>query len=294
MLLENVKTDLHAHGWCGQEEGLGQIIMKILGETGERNLQTIAEKGFSQGQNTLIGLINFDDTRYQKIINTREKLGKDFDIYDDNKERFMGVYNKAKDLWCHILRGQEIPTNEGHLFILGNNRDIQRRNIEDVFKEAKDMSAINIGDHILFELGLLSKIFGKLMSNGVKKYSLGKEGVKKHKEQLDLLEYCNSNFPDLTTETESLGKEVGLKGIYCSDSHILNQIFSSYTIFSELDFTNWYSLRESLMKGINNGTAENYRGANRKLEGLYHGLAVCYNIARQKIGIVKNPVIEIN
>jgi len=289
MLLENVKADLHTHGWCGQEDGSGQFIMRFLGETGKRNLQTIAEKGFSQGQHTLIGLINFNDTRYQKIVNTRRELEKHFEIYDDYKERLVGVYHKGKNLWCHILRGQEVPTNEGHLLILGNDKDIKSRIIEDVFKEAKDMYAINIGDHSLEE-SFLSKFFGFLTNQ---RMSLGKENVRKYKEQLDLLEYGNSNVPELTSETEALGKEVNLKGVSCSDSHTLNQMFSSYMLFEKLDFSYWEKLRESLLDGINKGTVENFIGRNRRFENLYHGLAVLYNLARQKAGIVRNPVVDI-
>ena len=206
-----------------------------------------------------------------------------------DKERFVGVYDKTKNLWSYVLRGQEIPTNEGHLLILGNNKEIKYRNIDDVLKEAGYMNALKIGDHPLEE-SFLSKFFGFLTNQ---RMSLGKENVRKYKEHLDLLEYCNSNVPELSSETEVLGNHVGLKGIFSSDSHTLNQMFSSYMIFPELDFTAWCDLRGSLLKGINEETVQHCRGSNRKFENIYHALAVIYNIARQKAGIVKNPLIEI-
>lgn len=38
MKLKNVKADLHAHGWTGQETGFGQFGLTILGERGKTSL----------------------------------------------------------------------------------------------------------------------------------------------------------------------------------------------------------------------------------------------------------------
>lgn len=275
MLIQNVKTDLHTHGWTGQEPGFGQFVLKILGERGKRNLQTIAEKGFEQEQDTLIGFINFNDTRYQKIVNTRGELPKNYNLYDDNVQRFVGVYGKNRDLWSFILRGQEIPTNEGHVLVLGNNKEIKRRTIEDVLKEAKDMNALIVGDHFL----------------GLK--GLGKENIIRYIKYLDLLEYGNSNFPELTSKSKDIGEKLKIPGLYNSDSHNLERMFSSYMIFPELDFSDWKTLREGIIKSAENEKMGYYAGKNRRFEIPIHFAAVVYNISRQKMGLVKMPGYEI-
>lgn len=275
MLIKNIKADLHTHGWCGQESGFGQFILKILGERGERNLQTIAERGFKEEQNTLIGFVNFDDTRYQKIVNTRGELLKGYELNDDNVQRFVGVYDQNKKLWNFVLRGQEIPTDKGHLLVLGNDKEIARRTIEDALKEAGDMDALVVGDHIL-GLG-----------------GIGKENLIQYREKIDAIEYCNSNFPGQTKQLEKIGKEFCIPGLYSSDSHNIEQMFSSYMVFPEIDFSSWENLRERILKGAEDKDTIGYPGKNRILELPIHIIAVAYNIVRQKIGWVKMPEYKI-
>jgi len=275
MRLENIKTDLHTHGWTGQESGFGQFALKILGERGKRNLQTIAEKGFEQKQNTLIGFVNFDDTRYQKIVNTKGELPKGHNLYDDHVQRFVGVYDKGKNLWSFVLRGQEISTNKRHVLILGNNKEIARRTIEDVLKEAKDMNALIVGDHIL----------------GLK--GMGEDNIRDYKDEIDLIEYCNSNFPGQTEQAKKIGEKFCIPGLYNSDSHDLNRMFSSYMVFPELDFSNWGKLKQSIIGCAEDEGTICHAGKNRKFETPIHILSVYYNLLRQKIGVVKMPEYEI-
>lgn len=61
MKIKNVKADLHTHGWCGQETGKWQFPLKLLGEREERNLQIIAQRGFEEKQNTLIGFVKMPE-----------------------------------------------------------------------------------------------------------------------------------------------------------------------------------------------------------------------------------------
>ncbi len=289
-LIKNVKADLHAHGWPGQEPGSGQFVLKMLGETGGRNLQSISERGFIEGQNTLIALVNFNDSRYQKIVNTRRDVPKTCDVYDDCVERFVGVYDKQRKLWNFVLRGQEVPTDQGHLLILGGNKEIAWRMIEDVLKEAEDMGALIGGDHVLAKV---PRIFSKIGFKGSKRYSLGKENVEKYKDSLDFIEYGNSNIWKLTEDTERFGGEIGILGLYNSDSHDLERVFSSHVVFPDLDFSDFQTLRKGIIEGIASENVLYYSGRNRRLENLWHGLGVLYNTAREKTGIVKKPVFEI-
>lgn len=288
MKLNNVRADLHTHGWCGQETGTGQFVLRILGETGERNLAELSRRGFSETQNTLIGLVNFGDTRYQKIVNTRGQLGKNFEVYDDNRKRFIGVHHKALDSWCFVLRGQEIPTDKGHVLILGNDQEIKYTSLDEVIKSAEDMETLVVADHPLAEKGLAGNIFS-LIRRDKKPLSLGEKTLRKHTERFDAIEIHNSNFPELSPEIAGLAQELHKQGFVVSDSHDLRRKFSSYMEYPELDFGSWESLRDGLLN------QERYpvKGTNRKFEKYLHGLAVAYNIARQITGLVKMPRYEI-
>ncbi|MBI2630418.1 hypothetical protein HYW76_04930 [Candidatus Pacearchaeota archaeon] len=287
--IKNVKADLHTHGWCGQETGFGQIVLRVLGETGKRDLATFAQRCFDEEQNTLGAMVNFNDTRYEKITNTRGKIGRDYELYDDHRQRFAGVYDKKTGLWSVMIRGQEIPTDQGHVLIIGGDKNIDDRKIEDVLKQAEDMGALKIADHPLAEYGWLGKIWtrgGRL--------SLGRNNLEEYKERFDGIEVVNSNFMDLIEETNRIAEELGLPKFCSSDSHTLRNMFSSYMIFPEVDLTSWERLIESIRQRMIKEDYEAYAGTNGRFEKGRHIIAVLYNIAREKIGIVKKPKVTIN
>ena len=68
---------------------------------------------------------------------------------------------------------------------------------------------------------------------------------------------------------------------------------SSYMIFPELDFSDWKTLREGIIKSAENEKMGYYAGKNRRFEIPIHFAAVVYNISRQKMGLVKMPGYEI-
>ena len=294
--LQNVVADLHAHGWCGQEEGNGQFILRWLGETGRRDLATLCEYGFlyrpeqlsEEWENTLIGIVSFGDTRYEKVVNTRGRLGRGLEVYDDHKKRFVGVHN-THGKWCFVLRGQEIPTDHGHVLILGGDKNIPRQyeKLNDVLKFARDIGAIIIADHPTAEKGIAGKIFSYLTNNG-KPLSLNEPDLEIYCDMFDGIEVGNSNVTELTETNIELAKRLGLKTYASSDSHTLSQLFNGTTRFSEIDFSSWERARNGLLV-----PGKIHIGPNRKYENFLHGVSVLYNIARQKIGVVEMPEIII-
>ncbi len=291
MKLQNVRADLHTHGWAGQETGKGQIVLEKLGETGRRDLATLCTQGFFQTQNTLIGLVNFGDTRYEKIVNTRGSLGRGLEVYDDHRQRFVGVHLigncDAESKWCFVLRGQEIPTDKGHVLILGGDKNIQYEKLDDVLKCAEEMGALRVADHPLAKKGILGKVFSLLTQNG-KPLSLGKLTLEDYANIFDGVEVCNSNVPELTEETKKLARKLGKKEFANSDSHDLKRMFSSYMNYLELDFSSWEKLRTNLKT-----QGEMHFGRNRKHENLWHGISVFYNKIRLMAGWVTFPKYEI-
>ena len=262
MKLQNVRADLHTHGWAGQETGKGQIVLEKLGETGRRDLATPCTQGHFQSPHTLIGLVNFGDTRYEKIVNTRGSLGRGLEVYDDHRQRFVGVRLigncDAESKWCFVLRGQEIPTDKGHVLILGGDENIQYEKLDDVLKCAKDIGALKVADHPLAKKGILGKVFSLLTHNG-KPLSLGRLTLEDYSDKFDGVEVSNSNVPELTEETIGIAKSLGLTQYSSSDSHTLHQLFSGWTEFPELDFSSWEKLRTGLKT-----QGQMYFGKNRE------------------------------
>jgi len=286
MEIRKIKSDLHIHGFCGWTTGPGQSIMRLVGDSRKRDLRSISDRCFRENQNTLVGMINFNDNRYEGLVNTRKRFPKNYQIYDDHKKVFIGINNS--DLWNFVLRGQEIPTEKGHLLIIGGEENIRSKKFKDVLKEAKDVGALRIVDHPLAEYGLVGRIFNKFANNNEGgRYSLGEENLRKFKNEFDAIEVTNSNVSHLINKTGKIASELNLPGIFTSDSHTLNKMFSSYMIFSKLDFTNPESLKESLKEKIKSEDFSYHSGKNRKFENLLHAMAVVYNIVRQKTGIIK-------
>lgn len=288
MKLQNVVADLHTHGWAGQEEGRGQGFLRWCGETGQRNLATIYSHAFLHGQNTLVGMVNFGDTRYEKIVNTRGQIGNGIEIHDDDKKRFVGVHD-THNRWVFVLRGQEIPTDKGHVLILGGDRNIPKQygKLNDVLNYARDMEAMTVADHPTAEKGIFGEVFSYLTHNG-KSLSLNELDLETHHDQFNLIEPGNSNFPEIMERVVKIAERLGINQISSSDSHKLRHLFKGYTVFPELDFETWERLRRGLMV-----QGEMHFGKNGKYEKFLHGVSVLYNIGRQKLGIVKMPEIEI-
>ncbi len=91
------------------------------------------------GSGAVLGMINFADDRYEDLVSRpgyeRQNIGN-------------AVYVPDKEVL--IVKGQEIPTQQGHLLVLGieQNKHLKSgRPIEDTIKEAKDNDGTIIADH---------------------------------------------------------------------------------------------------------------------------------------------------
>lgn len=132
-----VKADLHNH-------------LRTSGRYYEGDFNRVVEHASRKlGAGAVLGVINFLDWRYEHLINSkgyeRQNLG-------ENKN---GIYVPEKDIY--LIRGQEIPTKEGHLLVLGTGEGSylkKERKIEDTIKEAKDQNAIIVVEHPFYLAGL--------------------------------------------------------------------------------------------------------------------------------------------
>jgi len=98
------------------------------------------------GSGGVIGLINFGDERYESFAHqsgyARENLGNALHFHDQD---------------VLIVKGQEVPTKQGHLLVLGIREGMhlkQKRTLEDTISEAKDNNGIIIADHPFYHEGI--------------------------------------------------------------------------------------------------------------------------------------------
>ena len=175
------------------------------------------------GEGGIFGMVNFADARYEEFIGLR---GYERAPLGDNSN---GVYIPDKKII--IVKGQEVPTREGHLLVLGLGRDIHLKNhrsLEDTIKEARDNGAITIADHPFY-------------LSGIGKSLLEEEGLLN---QLDAIEVHNGEaafgFPIGPIPFEANPRSSGLYpiakhlnphlgAISSSDGHSFYELGSSWT-----------------------------------------------------------------
>lgn len=135
--LRVVKADLHSH-----------LRTTSYWQEGDFNRAVdVAQRRLGEGG--IFGLVNFSDTRYETFSGL---TGYDRDFVGEGKN---AVYVPQKDIF--IVRGQEVPTQQGHLLVLGLPKDVhlrERRSLEDAIKEARDSNGIIIADHPFYREGI--------------------------------------------------------------------------------------------------------------------------------------------
>jgi hypothetical protein len=98
----------------------------------------------------VVGLVNFSDKRYEKFSGQQGYERQDLKN---------ALYVLGKDIL--VVKGQEIPTADGHLLVLGLEKDKhikEGRTLEDTIKEAKDNNAIIVADHPFYWQGISPKL----------------------------------------------------------------------------------------------------------------------------------------
>ncbi len=94
------------------------------------------------GYSSAIAMVNFADQRYEEFIALK---GYSRDYIGESKN---AVYVPRKGVL--FIKGQEIPTKQGHVLVLGLPAGKHLKNgrpIEDTLKEARDNNGITVIDH---------------------------------------------------------------------------------------------------------------------------------------------------
>ena len=292
---ELIATDLHVHGWTFPEKVKGEWIVSLLEGRLERTadaLVKVSQNKFPE-EPTLVGLVNFDNrTTYEMIVKTLyPPLNVDL-IYDDFKKTFFGI--KKGDLWRYFIRVQEVPTDQGHVLLVGACKNTQRRKLIEVLKEAKEETgALIIAPHPLSAASIpfIGKRLDSFLSKGGQ-LSLGEENLIKYSSYWDGIEVESSKY---SSENRTSSIAVGLMSpqVVSSDSEGIENFLGFGMYLNGVDFANSETLRASLRNSIRNCSHYFSRANNKSLERLNHGLVSMYNSMRLKTGMLKREVHEI-
>ena len=226
------------------------------------------------GEQSLFSVVDFDDKRYKKFIelqklksieiqypdfsdkgcftnNMKVELNISY-IGDDKRAMRIWGLGGALDILC--IHGEEVPTRQGHLLVLGLGYETHikhNRNVEDIIKEARDYNpdATIIGDHPNFLSGI-----GKYLENHLELLEpRGINGV----DGLDALEGFNGeavfgNKRTLKFYQEHKSEYPKLGFISSSDGHSFYEFCRSWTKIEMPDTNSAEKFSETFRKAVQN------------------------------------------
>lgn len=257
-------VDLHTYGWPTFERG--KYELPGISYRGERSLRRLVDR-CSDVNLELIGFVNFGDTRFQQLCETRRNLPRSYESDSINQEgepMFIKVKPPQKKE-VTILRGQQVLAQEGHVLVLGAPKQLRDRiHLEDTLKEAKDLGALIIAPAPYFVQG--KNIEGTIPGAAEYRSPISTESLK------DTFERCRHFFDGVETFSASpwpksfrdlfrlerqnaasaqFAEQYNLPQITVSEAHALSHLGYAHMSFPEaIDGNNIIaSLREKLSKG---------------------------------------------
>jgi hypothetical protein len=208
-----VKADLHNHLKTGSN------IQGYFDRAMRKTCETLGEDG-------ILGVINFQDQRYELFRDS----GKNLVISSDGSY----FYDPVNKVWA--VKGQEVPTDDGHLLILGvpfEQKIPSGRTIDYTISSAQDLGGIIIVDHPFYHQGfrdrlnlIVSRLDAFEVHNGEAAFGLpfGFSPLDSRANKLSLNYYKRLIGYGLTEKVGALSS---------SDGHSIYEIGSSWT---ELNF----------------------------------------------------------
>lgn len=233
--MREIKADLHNHFTTKSR------VLDV-----NRVVDTVRE---NLGVGGICALVNYDDQRYEAFARKAESVGV-------NKGN--SVYFPDRDVL--VVKGEEIPTREGDLLVLGLDEGMhlyhgERISIESNIFKANELCAVNVLPHPFFH----SKIGKKVLAD------FEGEQHKKYLEYIHAVEIWNSNSPgsandraeDLHTflanphllnlygavyENKPTSKNSHIGKLSSTDGHAFRSVGRSYT---KLQMPNYSELNDS-------------------------------------------------
>jgi len=206
--MRKVKADLHNHLRTSSRMKRGDF---------DRAVRVAARR---LGCGGILGVVNFEDDRYERLL--------DFGGKYDRQDFGNAVYVPEKEVL--IIRGQEVPTRQGHLLVLGLGRGVNLeswQSLGDTLGEARDNDGIVIADHPFYNCGIgpylrghpefINELDGFEIHNG--EAALWIPGVTKRN--------ANENARDFYQEVRR--QHLCLGAVSSSDGHSFYEIGRSFT-----------------------------------------------------------------
>lgn len=210
-LMVKVNADLHNHLRTGSD----------MSRLNFNEVINIASQRL--GEYGILGLINFEDKRYEQFLRLegykRVNLGN-------------GFYVPEKKLL--VVKGQEIPTKQGHVIVLGTEKDKHLKSgmdLESTVEEALKSNGIIIADHPFYHAGL-----GSYLEQNPSLIEFF-DGFEVYNSEAELwvprLLPRNANkkameFYEQIKNYKQIKKELEIGALFCSDGHSLVEIGRSY------------------------------------------------------------------
>lgn len=273
--MKPIKADLHNHLKTGSymPEGIFNRAINIARER--------------LGENGIVGLVNFEDRRYENFSGLRGYERQDLGN---------AVYVPEKEIL--IVRGQEVPTKEGHLLVLGMTKDVQvksGRSLEDTMKEAKDNNGILIADHPFYNQGigkllmgnplLLGELDGFEVHNGESALWIPRLTQRGANEKAQIF-YTQKKIEWLAGHKLDVARFP--MAISTSDGHSLYEIGKSYTVLDSepvSGIANSDGIVRALKNAFGNSSYQNTVSRGSKIGGVDHIVDLALIIAFSKLGI---------
>ncbi len=258
-----MKVDLHNHLRTDSRIHLLNFD-KVLNTT-ERRL----------GHPSTIGLVNYKDQRFEDFC----KLFSDF-----YKSHYLqnALYIPFYDVT--IIKGQEVPTKQGDLLVIGLERDVHLKNgrdLSDTLKDAKDKDGITICcyeniDYLKAHPETLKEVDAIETFNG--EANLWIPGIIERKANDKAQRFYNQAKKDYP----HLGEFIS------SDGHSLYELGRSWMEIPALNLESASKLNESLRKGLQLSKKNKKSKLIGTLGAITHAIDLTCCIALMKIGIDPN------
>lgn len=256
MIIKNCKADLHNHLRTSdnfKDEDFNKAI-------------DICNKKLGNYKNySAFGMINFNDSRYETFSGLkgydRQTIGN-------------ALYIPEKKVV--VIKGQEVPTKDGHLLVLGLKENVHLKSnqtLEDTIKEAKDNNGILIADHPFYSQGLGKRlndanirdsIDGIEIFNGEATNAMNREAIIFYHKSMGYMDYS---------------------AISSSDGHSFYELGNNFITLPDLDITDSEKLVESLKFEISRSELYPSRKKHSIIGTLDHFADLAVLIAKSKFGI---------
>ncbi len=208
-----VRADLHNH-------------LRTLSNLRQKDFNIIIDLARQRlGENGIFAFVNFNDKRYERFIGLK---GYERDYIREDRT---AVYVPEKQVL--VVKGQEIPTKQGHLLVLGIGCDEHikpDRTLEDTLKEAGDKNAIVIEPHGYSKNGI-----GFYLEDNIGLY-FHLNAVETHNGET--LRKVNQKARTRYRELKSLYPYINLGALSSSDGHSFHELGTNWTEIEMPDLEN--------------------------------------------------------